>query len=314
VALADAARLSRRPDVHALGFILGPRLNAAGRIGDARLGLELLMTRDRSQAAALAHMLEGLNRERQTIELAVIDAAHDQAAATLERTPGLPLLLVAGENWHAGILGLVAARLKERFGLPALALGVEPGGSIASGSGRSVAGVDLGRAVRAAAEAGVIMKGGGHAMAAGLTVERARLGELEAFLAAAITKTGAAPGDWTLEVDGALSASGATLDLLGLIERAGPYGSGNPEPVFALPAHRVVYADAAGADHVRCTLVAGDGSKLKAIAFRALGTPLGEALLSERALPLHLAGRLCLDDWNGRRAVQLFIDDAAEVR
>ena len=313
-ALADVARLTRRPDVHALGFVLGPRLNAAGRIGDARLGLELLTTRDRGRAASLAQELERLNRERQKIELAVVDAAHDQAAAALERDPALPLLLVAGDDWHPGILGLVAARLKERFGLPALALGLERGGDQASGSGRSVAGVDLGRAVRAAASAGVIVKGGGHAMAAGLTVERARLDELRAFLAASLRKVGEAPMPWTLDVDGALSASGATLDLLGLIERAGPYGSGNPEPVFALPAHRVVHADAAGADHVRCTLAAGDGTRLKAIAFRALGTPLGEALLSERAMPLHLAGRLCLDDWNGRRAVQLFIDDAAEVR
>jgi single-stranded-DNA-specific exonuclease len=316
-ALADVARLTRRPDVHALGFVLGPRLNAAGRIGDARLGLELLTTRDRGRAAALAQELERLNRERQKIELAVVDAAHDQATAALERDPALPLLLVAGENWHPGILGLVAARLKERFGLPALALGLERGGDQASGSGRSVTGVDLGRAVRAAASAGVIVKGGGHAMAAGLTVERARLDKLRAFLAAALSQVGEAgetPSPWTLDVDGALSASGATLDLLGLIERAGPYGSGNPEPVFALPAHRVVHADAAGADHVRCTLAAGDGTRLKAIAFRALGTPLGEALLSERAMPLHLAGRLCLDDWNGRRAVQLFIDDAAEVR
>jgi single-stranded-DNA-specific exonuclease len=152
VALADVARLTRRPDVHALGFVLGPRLNAAGRIGDAKVGLELLMTRDRGRAQALAQELERLNRERQKIEMAAVDAAQDQAAAALERCPSLPLLLVAGRDWHPGILGLVAARLKERFGLPALALGLEPGGAVASGSGRSVAGVDLGRAVRAAAD------------------------------------------------------------------------------------------------------------------------------------------------------------------
>jgi single-stranded-DNA-specific exonuclease len=245
--------------------------------------------------------------------MAVLDAAQAQAAAALERCPGLPLLLVAGDNWHPGILGLVASRLKERFGLPAIALGREPGAETATGSGRSVAGVDLGRAVRAAASAGVIVKGGGHAMAAGLTVERGRLDELRAFLAAALTEAAAIFSPSSLDLDGALSASGATLDLLGLIERAGPYGSGNPEPVFALPAHRIAFADTVGADHVRCTLVAGDGTKLKAVAFRALGTPLGEALLAARSVPLHLAGRLCLDDWNGRRAVQLFIDDAADV-
>jgi single-stranded-DNA-specific exonuclease len=314
VALADVARLTRRPDVHALGFVLGPRLNAAGRIGDARVGLELLMTRDRGRAQTLAQELERLNRERQKIEMSIVDAAQDQAADALRRCPELPLLLVSGANWHPGILGLVAARLKERFGVPALALGLEPGGEVASGSGRSVAGVDLGRAVRAAADAGVIVKGGGHAMAAGLTVDRTRFGELQAFLADAIVGAGQAPSDWRLDLDGSLSASGATLDLLGLIERAGPYGSGNPEPVFALPAHRIAYADAVGADHVRCTLAAGDGTRLKAIAFRAMGTALGEAMLSARAMPLHFAGRLSLDDWNGRRAVQLFIDDAAEVR
>jgi single-stranded-DNA-specific exonuclease len=314
VALCDVARLTRKPDVHALGFVLGPRLNAAGRIGDAKVGLELLMTRDRGRAQSLAQQLEQLNRERQKIEIAVVDAAHDQASAALARCPDLPLLLVAGENWHPGILGLVAARLKERFGLPALALGVEPGGAVASGSGRSVAGVDLGRAVRAAADAGVIVKGGGHAMAAGLTVERARFDDLQAFLAEALSAAGPGAGEWMLDLDGSLSASGATLDLLALIERAGPYGSGNPEPVFALPAHRIVYADPVGSDHVRCTLAAGDGSRLKAIAFRAMGTVLGEALLGERTAPLHFAGRLSLDDWNGRRAVQLFIDDAAEVR
>jgi single-stranded-DNA-specific exonuclease len=312
-ALADVARLSRRPDVHALGFVLGPRLNAAGRIDNGRLGLELLMTRDRGKAAALAQELERLNRERQKIEMAVVDAAEAQAAAALERCPDLPFLLVSGENWHPGILGLVAARLKERHNLPAFALGLEPGADAASGSGRSVAGVDLGHAVRAAAAAGVIVKGGGHAMAAGLTVERARLEDLKAFLGAALIEAGPPAGQWMLDVDGALTASGATLDLLALIERAGPYGSGNPEPVFALPAHRVAYADPVGADHVRCSLVAGDGTKLKAVAFRALGTPLGEALLARRSGPLHLAGRLSHDDWNGRRAVQLFIDDAAEV-
>lgn len=311
-ALADAARLNRRPDVHALGFVLGPRLNASGRIASARIGLKLLMTDDRSEAAALAAELERLNRERQRVELAAVDAAESEARKSLERNPASPVLIVAGEGWHAGVLGLVAARLKERYGVPALALGLDPVTGMAAGSGRSVPGIDLGRAVRSAVDEGILIKGGGHAMAAGLTVEQARLEEFREFLTGAVMEAGPVPR-LMLDLDGTLSASGANLDLLSLIERAGPYGSGNPEPVFAFAGHRIAYADAAGADHVRCTLLAGDGTRLKAIAFRCLGTALGEALLAERGRPFHVAGRLAVDDWNGRRAVQLLIDDAAEV-
>jgi single-stranded-DNA-specific exonuclease len=193
-----------------------------------KLGLELLMTRDRGRAQSLAQQLEQLNRERQKIELAVVDAAQDQAAAALARCPDLPLLLVAGEDWHPGILGLVAARLKERFGLPALALGLDPGGAVASGSGRSVAGVDLGRAVRAAADAGVIVKGGGHAMAAGLTVERARFDDLQAFLAEALKLAGPGTGELATRSRRLAQRVGRHARPAGLIERAGPYGSGNP--------------------------------------------------------------------------------------
>lgn len=312
-ALADAARLNRRPDVHALGFALGPRINASGRVGSGVAALKLLMTSDRAEAASLAQELERMNRQRQTIELDVVEAAQAQAQTALERDPDAPILVVAGETWHPGVLGLVASRLKERHGRPAIALALDTTTGRASGSGRSIPGIDLGRAIRAAAEAGLLEKGGGHAMAAGLTLATTRLEELREFIGAAITEGGTAIGQRALELDGALTASGATLGLLALIERAGPYGSGNPEPVFAFPAHRVAYADCAGADHVRCTLSSGDGTRIKAVAFRSLGTELGEALVSERAKPLHVAGRLALDDWNGRRAVQLFIDDAAEI-
>jgi single-stranded-DNA-specific exonuclease len=312
-ALADGARLNRRPDVHALGFALGPRINASGRVGSAQAALRLLMTADRGEAAALAQELECMNRQRQAIELDVVEAAQAQAQGELERDPDAPILIVAGENWHPGVLGLVASRLKERHGRPAIALALDRDAGTASGSGRSIPGIDLGRAVRAAAQSGLLDKGGGHAMAAGLTLATTRLEELREFLSAVIAEAGARIGQSALELDGALTASGATLDLLTLIERAGPYGSGNPEPVFAFPAHRVAYADCAGADHVRCTLIAGDGTRIKAVAFRSLGTELGEALVSERAKPLHVAGRLALDDWNGRRAVQLFIDDAADI-
>jgi single-stranded-DNA-specific exonuclease len=209
----------------------------------------------------------------------------------------------------------VAARLKERFNLPSIALGYGPGEPVASGSGRSINGLDMGSAVRAAAEAGIVVKGGGHAMAAGLTVERAKLGELRAFLEERFAQAlSEARMRNVMPIDGALTARGASYDLVELLEKAGPYGTGNPSPVFAFPAHRVLFADGAGTDHVRCTIEGPDGARLKAIAFRSLFTPMGELLLSERQLPLHVAGKLVADDWNGSRRVQLMIDDVAEVK
>jgi single-stranded-DNA-specific exonuclease len=312
-ALADAARLKRRPDPYALGFLLGPRLNAAGRIGSAGLALDLLTSRDRSTCAELAQKLENLNRDRQGIEMAVVDAAMRQAEATLGREGRQPVIMVLGEDWHAGVLGLAASRLKERFNLPAIVLGHARGAAAASGSGRSISGVDLGSAVRAALEAGLVLKGGGHAMAAGLTVELARLADLRSFFETKLAHATELSAMRKLEFDGALSAGGANLDLIELLDQAGPYGAGNPAPLFALPAHRVVYADRAGNDHVRCTLAGSDGTRIKAVAFRALGSDLGEMLLSERQHPLHLAGRLTVDDWNGGRTPCFHIEDIAAV-
>lgn len=312
-ALADAARLKRRPDTYALGFLLGPRLNAAGRVGSANLSLDLLCTMDRGRASMLAAELERLNRERQAIEMAVLSQAMAQAEAALGREGHAAAIVVAGEDWHPGVLGLVAARLKERFNLPSFALGFAGGYELASGSGRSVPGIDLGAAIRHAVERGILVKGGGHAMAAGLTVERRRLGELRAFLEQELAAAAGMARQRVLEIDAALSAAGATLELIEMVEQAGPYGAGNPPPVFALPAHRVVYADSAGADHVRCALIGGDGTRLKAVAFRALGTPLGELLLSERQQPLHLAGRLAIDDFNSARSPSFHIEDVAVV-
>jgi single-stranded-DNA-specific exonuclease len=313
-ALADVARLKRRPDPHALGYLLGPRLNAAGRVGHAMAGLKLLTTEDRGEANMLAQQLETLNRERQAIELRVLETALFEAERALGQSRSLPVLLVCGENWHPGVLGLVAARLTERYRLPSFVLGHQTGGLLAHGSGRSLPGADIGAAIRDALNAGHLVKGGGHMMAAGLTVERAKLGRLRGFLEERLAGAAAGAGaSAALDIDGALTASGATLDLVELLERAGPYGSGNPAPVFAFPAHRVLYADLAGHDHVRCTLVHADGTRLRAVAFRALSTPLGETLLKERQRPLHVAGRLAVDDFNGRRGAQLMIDDVAEI-
>ena len=311
--LSDIARLKRSPDVYALGFVLGPRLNAAGRIGHADLALELLTTRDKGRANQLAQALEQLTRQRQTIELRVVDAAAIQAEASLGKERRSSVVIVASDGWHPGVVGLAAARLKERYQLPSFVLASNPKTGLASGSGRSIVGVDIGSAIRAALEAGVIVKGGGHAMAAGLTVEIAKLAELRSFLEEKLTDAVANAAENSLQIDGALTASGATLDLIELLEQAGPYGSAHPAPVFAFPAHKVVYADPAGSDHIRCTLASADGTRIKAIAFRAMGTELGELLLTERKLPLHFAGRLTIDEWGAKRVPSLQIEDIAHV-
>jgi single-stranded-DNA-specific exonuclease len=312
-ALADVARLKRRPDTYALGYLLGPRINAAGRIGNAALALRLLTTADRGEAAQIAQELERLNRERQEIELAVVDHAMVQAENMIGREGRASVLVVSGKGWHPGVVGLAAARLKERFNLPSFVLAEDGQGKRASGSGRSIPGADIGRRVREAFEAGLIEKGGGHAMAAGLTLATERLGDLRAFLEERLGPEVQAAQDRALSIDAALTAGGASLELIELLEQAGPYGTAHPAPVFAFPAHRVLYADRAGSDHIRCTIASADGKRLKAVAFRAMGTELGEMLLSERQMPLHIVGKLTVDEWSGARVPCLHIEDAARV-
>jgi single-stranded-DNA-specific exonuclease len=312
-ALADAAGLRHRPNVHALGFVLGPRINAAGRLGFSEQALELLSTSDRGRAGAIGQELEVLNKQRQDIELGVFDQAIRQGEEAIGASARVPALIVTGDDWHAGVLGLVAGRLKERFGRPAIAVGFDRDG-VGQGSGRSISGVDLGSAIRDAVQLGHLIKGGGHAMAAGLTVERDQLGAFRAYLEDRLAEdTGQAVAGASLGVDGAMSAGGATVQLVELLERAGPYGMGNPTPRFVFPAHRIPFADLAGQEHVRCTLQGGDNARLGAIAFRVLGSPLGEALLEAGDAPLHVAGRLNINDWGGKRTAQLIIDDAAPV-
>ena len=314
-ALADAAGLKRKPDVHALGFVLGPRINAAGRIGHANDALELLCATTWDVAQRQAARLEAMNRERQELEAHLVEEAAAGAESFLggreQKTP----LVVAGENWHPGVLGLIASRLKERFATPVIALGVDPATGLATGSARSVSGVDIGRAVARAVAEGVLSKGGGHAMAAGMSLDAARIGELRAFMASALDgELQELPDAPQMAMDGALSAGGATAELVELLERAGPYGAGNPSPMFVFPAHRVSWATVVGNAHVKCTLRASDGKSIKAIAFRALDTELGEALLAGGSMPMHLAGRLAIDDWQGRHGAQVLIADAARVK
>jgi single-stranded-DNA-specific exonuclease len=224
------------------------------------------------------------------------------------------VVVTAAEGWHPGIVGLVAARLKEKFGRPAFAIALEPGG-IGTGSGRSIAGVDIGRVVRRAVIEGLLLKGGGHAMAAGVTLRKGALAELRAFLEAALAAdVEAARRENGLLIDGAVSAAAANPALVGMIGRAGPFGAGNPEPVIALPAHTVSYAEEVGQSHVRARLKSGDGSAVNAIAFRAAGQKLGAALMQNRGNSIHAAGTFVLDRWNGEERVQFKLADIAPAQ
>lgn len=313
-ALSDMAGLKRAADTYALGFVLGPRLNAAGRVGHAGQAIDLLLTRDAGEAHRLAQELEKLNRQRQETELRVITAAALQAEAILGQKALNPVLVVAQEGWHPGVLGLAAARLKERYQRPAFVLSIDPRRGEASGSGRSIAGADIGAVVRKALTSGLLSKGGGHAMAAGLTVPLPRLAELREFLESELGTLVDVTAQKELLIDAAVSAGGASLELIELVEQAGPYGAGNPPPLFALPAHKILHASLVGTDHIRCTIEGPDKTRLKAIAFRAKGTELGEILLSERQTPVHLAGRLNIDEWGSKRVPSFQIEDLAQLR
>ncbi|MBS7540278.1 single-stranded-DNA-specific exonuclease RecJ [Ancylobacter lacus] len=311
-ALMDVARLSGPPKGWHLGFLLGPRINAGGRIGEATLGTRLLLTQDPIEAGALAAELDRLNAERQGVEKAILAEAEAETEAALGREGHAAVILASGQGWHPGVVGLVAARLKEKFGRPAFAIAFT--GDVGAGSARSIPGVDVGRAVRAAVEAGLLVKGGGHAMAAGLTLARDRLGALRAFLEEKLAETvEEARGVDELAIDGALAAGAATPELVELVDRAGPYGAGNPQPVFAFPAHRIAHAEAGNADQVRVRLRGPDGATVSGVAFRAANAPLGRALLNARGQLVHVAGTLDVDSWQGRSQVSLRVSDVAEV-
>jgi single-stranded-DNA-specific exonuclease len=311
-ALADVARLREPPGAYHLGFMLGPRVNAGGRVGQADLGARLLASDDAHEVGALALRLDEFNAERRAIEREVLE----QAIARIEGLygpdrKGLPsALVVQSEGWHVGVIGIVASRLVERYGRPAFVIGMD--GELGKGSGRSVKGVDLGAAVIAARQAGLLLNGGGHAMAAGLTVAKDTLPDLEKFLDERIApQLGAAPALRELGIDAALAPGAATQELVNMIERAGPFGAGNALPRFALTSVRVSYAQPVGEGHVRCSLVGAERGKVEAIAFRAGQTPLGPALLDPARPVLHVAGALRIDRYGGRDSVRLQIDDAA---
>ena len=309
-ALISASRLSRAPTSTDLGFALGPRINAGGRVGKSDLGVRLLTTRDPQEAADIAAELDRLNEERRAIEGIVQEAAETLAASAKERA----VLVVAGQGCHPGVIGIVAGRLKEKYGRPAIVIALDENG-VGKGSGRSVSGVDLGAAVLSAKDSGLLVAGGGHAMAAGLTIAEDQLAAfgdfLESRLADAVTKS---IGDRALLLDAVLAPGGVTPALIEAMELGGPYGMGWPQPRVVAGPVRIIKADIVGNGHVRLIVAGDDGRSIKAVAFRQAETALGAALLG--APPhrkLWLAGRAKIDDWGAKPAAELHLDDAAWV-
>ncbi|PBB33874.1 single-stranded-DNA-specific exonuclease RecJ [Mesorhizobium sp. WSM3868] len=310
-ALARVSRIGEPINTFHLAYLIGPRINAGGRIGDAALGSRLLATEDPVEAASIAETLDRLNQERQQMELEMLAQARAEADAELAGGTGPGIVVTASNSWHPGIVGLLASRLKDHARRPAFAIAFNANG-IGTGSGRSVSGFDLGRLVREAAQAGLIAKGGGHGMAAGITVERAKLGALRAFFEErAAADVFRLQSEESLAIDGALAAEGATLALLDALEKAGPFGAGHIAPVFVLPRHRLIDARPIGTNHIRADLQSQSGGNLQAIAFRAVDTALGEFLFKNRGKTVHIAGSLSGNYWNGNRSVQFRITDAA---
>ncbi|MGO9389094.1 single-stranded-DNA-specific exonuclease RecJ [Rhodoblastus sp.] len=309
-ALADVAGLNGPPRAYHLGFLLGPRINAGGRIGDAALGARLLLMRDDIEATSVATELDQLNGERQALEKLMVEEALGEAYKSLGAAEEGACVLACGADWQPGIVGLVASRLKEIFGRPAFAIALS--GDIGTGSARSIAGVDLGKIVRAAVERGLLVKGGGHAMAAGVTILRDKLDDFRAYLEEAMAEPVAqSRKNSGLAVDGLLTASACAPNLVEDIEKAGPFGSGNPEPVFVLPEHKIVEVIPFGDDHLRIRVQAGDGARLELAAFRAARGPLGAALAQARGERAHLACTLSLDHWGGKARVKARLVDLA---
>ena len=306
-ALADVALIDEAPSTYHLGFLLGPRINAGGRVGESYLGAQLLATESAEEAFEIAQKLDAYNTERREIENQVLQEALEKA----EQQKGGSVVYIAGEGWHPGVIGIVASRLKERYGLPSCVLTIEDGK--ATGSGRSITGVDLGACVIAARQAGIITDGGGHKMAAGFSLDHDRLDDFNAFLSERISKQieeeGIVP---TINIDGAVSVEGATMELVEVLQKLAPFGTGNAEPRFAFSNVRIAKSDVVGVNHVRCFLTGLDSKKqLAAIAFNCVDTELGRALLRHKGLPLHIVGRLRENIWQGRSSVQLLIDDVA---
>ncbi len=306
-ALCDVARLERAPRASDLGFLLGPRINAGGRVGKSDLGVRLLTTEDEDEARILAAELDRLNTERRAIETHV----SEEAAARIGQCANMAVAVVAGQGWHPGVIGIVAGRLKERHHRPAIVIAIDEQG-VGKGSGRSIAGVDLGAAILAAKEHGLLVAGGGHAMAAGLTIAADKVDALTIFLNERLAADVARAQDaHALLLDCALAPRGVNVDLCEALEGAGPYGAGWPAPRVAAGPFSVVKADIVGQHHVRLILSGSDGARLKAMAFRQADTELGAAMSNARGRKVFVAGRVQRDDWSARPSAEIHIEDAA---
>ncbi len=306
-ALSDVGRLNTAPNAYHLGFVLGPRINAGGRVGKADLGARLLSCADPQEASAMAEQLDILNEERREIEAQVRLQALEQAE---ERGFDAPLVWAAGEGWHPGVVGIVASRLKEASNRPAVVIGLD--GTEGKGSGRSVSGIDLGAAIATLTREGLLLKGGGHKMAAGLSVAVDQLEAAMARLSELLQKQGADKiGPKDLLLDGAIQPGAITTELIEQLETAGPFGAGAPAPRYALPAQRIAFAKRAGENHLRLTAQDQNGGRIDAIAFGAFDTPLGPLIDGHKGQLIHLAGRLEIDEWGGRRRAKLRLEDAA---
>jgi single-stranded-DNA-specific exonuclease len=311
-ALLEVAAVRDKVSAMTLGFALGPRINAGGRIGEADLGLRLLLCRDPMDARGMAATLDGVNRQRQAVEAGMLTDALDAAEAQL--AAGHAAVLVAGPDWHPGVVGIVAGRIKERFNRPALVAGIADG--LAKGSGRSIAGIDLGRAVIAARQSGLLATGGGHPMAAGFSLPAERIEAFHAFLNERLAAAAGYPRAADLVVEGTASVPGCTLEMAESLTRLAPFGNGNEEPVLAIPRVRIVRAERIGREltTIRAFLEGeGGGPRLKAVMFRAKDGPLPPALLERGGAPLHVAGHLRAEEWNGRVSTSFMITDLADT-
>jgi single-stranded-DNA-specific exonuclease len=306
----DLASITETPGVYACGFVIGPRINAGGRVGKADLGVRLLTSMDDAEALGLARELEQHNAERKAIEAMVLEEAQAQAEAMEASTP---LLVVAGKGWHPGVIGIVAGRLKERFYKPVAVVAINDG--IGKASARSVSGFDFGAAVIAAHASGLLLAGGGHAMAAGFSVEADKIAALAEFLQNRMRASGDVSSGRTITLDGLISIAGATPELIGQLDRLGPFGQGNPSIRLAVQNVVNLRPEIVGEHHVKTLFIDRlSNMKLSGIAFRCVGTKLGDVLLSTRGQTLDIAGQLRVQEWNGKRSVSITVDDVRLAR
>ena len=312
-ALSDVAGISETPGTYHAGFLLGPRVNAGGRVGRSEAGTILLSTDDEEEAVKISSELNTDNAERQAIEAMVLEDAMDQVSQKIG--PGgivPPIIIASGHGWHPGVIGIVAGRLKEHFGRPTIIIAIDENGD-AKGSGRSITGVDLGSAITAARQAEILTAGGGHAMAAGLSMRGEQIDALNEFLTDRLRiNVDDAVKSLSLKLDGVLSLSAVNPDLVHMLDQIGPFGQGNAGPRFAFSDAFVSYVDVVGKDHVKCSFKGGDGCTVKAMAFRSADKPLGRLLLDSRGKSIKIAGTIRNNTWNGRTSAEIFIDDASE--